>query len=275
MAVLFRLRIVIFLLSRTAWPSSLGPRIWILRRRISALSTSCRDDMVGTRSPKWRRLHQCQHPATRVSRSVHNSSDLSTLCIKYSSPLLSFVSLPPPSTASRKSANTNHSGYDLQNGEPGQVVGTCMSALTSGQVLTYLGEVSGAFEQTSMTITTSSAISAVGLAGWNVATPTTSPSQSSSSPSSGGTGTSQPDTTQHSSGLSTGAMAGIGVSAAIGGIGIIALVVAVVLLRRRPKGVVQYNAVPPVQADSKEIYSGHPVHEMGINRKPVELPSQR
>ena len=150
-----------------------------------------------------------------------------------------------------------------------------MSALTSGQVLTYLGQVSGAFERTSMTITTSSAISAVGLAGWNVATPTTSPSQSSSSPSSGGTGTSQPDTTQHSSGLSTGAMAGIGVSAAIGGIGIIALVVAVVLLRRRPKGVVQYNAVPPVQADSKEIYSGHPVHEMGINRKPVELPSQR
>jgi hypothetical protein len=136
-----------------------------------------------------------------------------------------------------------------------------MSALTSGQVLTYLGQVSGAFEQTSMTVNTSSTISAVGLAGWNVATPTIS---------SGGTGTSQ-----HSSGLSSGAIAGIGVSAAIGGIGIIALIVAVVLLRRRPKGVVQYDAVPPVQAGSKEMYSGHPVHEMGDDRRPMELPSQR
>jgi hypothetical protein len=145
-----------------------------------------------------------------------------------------------------------------------------MSALTSGQVLTYLGQVSGAFEQTSMTVNTSSTISAVGLAGWNVATPTISPSQTSSGPSSGGTGTSQ-----HSSGLSSGAIAGIGVSAAIGGIGIIALIVAVVLLRRRPKGVVQYDAVPPVQAGSKEMYSGHPVHEMGDDRRPMELPSQR
>jgi hypothetical protein len=150
-----------------------------------------------------------------------------------------------------------------------------MSALTSCQVLTYLGQVSGAFEQTSTTINTSSTISAVGLAGCNVATTATSPSQSSSDSSSGGTGTSQSDTTQHSSGLSTGAIAGIGVSAAIGGIGIIALVVAVVLLRRRPKSAVQYNAVPPVQAGSKEIYSGHPVHEMGVDRRPMELPSQR
>jgi hypothetical protein len=126
-----------------------------------------------------------------------------------------------------------------------------------------------------MTVTTSSTISAIGLAGWNVATPTTSPSQSSSGSSSSGTGTSQPDTAQHSSGLSTGAIAGIGVSAAIGGIGIIALIVAVVLLRRRPKGVVQYNAVPPVQSNPNEIYSGHPVHEMGVHRKPVELPSYR
>jgi len=85
-------------------------------------------------------------------------------------------------------------------------------------------------------------------------------------------------TTRHyptSSGLSTGAIAGIGVSAAIGGIGIIALLVAVILLRRRPKGQVLYNAPPPVQAGSKEIYSGHPVHEMGVDRRPMELPSQR
>jgi hypothetical protein len=51
--------------------------------------------------------------------------------------------------------------------------------------------------------------------------------------------------------------------------------VAVVLLRRRPKGVVQYDAVPPVQAGSKKMYSGHPVHEMGDDRRPMELPSQR
>jgi hypothetical protein len=51
--------------------------------------------------------------------------------------------------------------------------------------------------------------------------------------------------------------------------------VAVVLLRRRPKGVVPYDAVPPVQAGSKEMYSGHPVHEMGDDRRPMELPSQR
>ena len=154
--------------------------------------------MVGTSSPKWRRLHQSQPSATRMSRSVHNSSDLYTLCIKYPSPLLTLVRHLPHIHGLIKIKLTTHpSGYDLQNGEPGEVVGTCMSALTSRQVLTYLGQVSGAFERTSMTITTSSAISAVGLAGCNVATPTTSPSQLSSDSSSGGTGTSQPDTTQH------------------------------------------------------------------------------
>jgi hypothetical protein len=120
-----------------------------------------------------------------------------------------------------------------------------------------------------MSVTSSSIISAIGLAGWNVATPTTSPSQSSSTSSQNGT-------SQPSGGLSTNAKAGIGVSAAIGGIGIVALIVALFLLRRRSKRVppydynaVDYNIVPPVQAEQK------PIHELGIQRRPVELPEQR
>jgi hypothetical protein len=117
-----------------------------------------------------------------------------------------------------------------------------------------------------MSITSSSTISAVGLAGWNVAEATTSSSQSSPTSSQNGT-------SQSSSGLSAGAKAGIGISAAIGGIGIIALMVALVLLRRRrPQQVplYDYNAVPPVHSEQKP-----PVHELGIHGRPVELPEQR
>ena len=51
---------------------------------------------------------------------------------------------------------------------------------------------------------------------------------------------------------------------------------ALFLLRRRSKRVppydynaVDYNVVPPVQAEQK------PIHELGIQRRPVELPEQR
>jgi len=157
-------------------------------------------------------------------------------------------------------ANYDSSGYDLQNGEPGQIAGTCLSAVTSGQILTYMGSFSGGFAETTLSVTSSSDISAVGLSGWNVATPT------SDAPSKSTSNTSLPSTSQTSTGLSTGAKAGIGVSAAIGGIGIIALICAAFLLRRRPK-VPQYSAAPPVEAELR------PLHEMGVNQKTAELPS--
>jgi hypothetical protein len=75
----------------------LGSRIRIFCWRTSSLSPSRRDNMVGTSAPRWRRLHQRQHPANRVSSRVHDSSDLSPLCIQYLSPMLSLVR--PPITA--------------------------------------------------------------------------------------------------------------------------------------------------------------------------------
>ncbi|KAE9363314.1 hypothetical protein N431DRAFT_490153 [Stipitochalara longipes BDJ] len=154
------------------------------------------------------------------------------------------------------------SGYDLQNGQPGEIIGNCMSSLTSGQILTYLASFSGDWAETTLSVTTSSQITAISLVGWNVATPTSAvPSQSTSI-------NSPTNTSHNSSGLSSGAKAGIGVSAAIGGIGIIALICAIVLLRRRPK-VPQYSAALLVEAEWR------PVHEMGVNQKTAELPSTR
>ncbi|KAH6663398.1 hypothetical protein B0J14DRAFT_662109 [Halenospora varia] len=156
------------------------------------------------------------------------------------------------------------SGYGLQNGEPGRAVGTCTSTLIPGQTITYLASFTNGVQSTTLSVQSSTWINAIQFKGWNVATPTSSGPLASS--------TSNPpsitSTPQSCSGLSPGAKGGIGVSAAIGGIGIIALIWAFFLLRRRPK-VTQYSAVQPVQAGSKH------VHELGAQQKPAELPSVR
>lgn len=217
--------------------------------------------MVGTKSPSSGWLHQPQHPTNRVSSCVHDGCDFYSVCVKYSGPVLSLVSGPLHCCCIME-ANGHPSGYDWQHGEPGQPnAGTCLSSVKSGQVLTYLGSFSGGFAETSITVSSSSSVSAIGLLGWNVATTTSgAPSQPTTSGSS--------NTTQASGGLSPGAKAGIGVSAAIGGIGIIALICAVFLLRRRPK-VSEYAAAPPAEPEWRPV---QPIHEMGTNQKTAELP---
>jgi len=67
--------------------------------------------------------------------------------------------------------NADASGYDLQNGEPGKITGTCISPLTSGQNITYLSPTTTGWVQALTSITSSTNIQAILLEGWNVATP--------------------------------------------------------------------------------------------------------
>jgi hypothetical protein len=153
------------------------------------------------------------------------------------------------------------SGYPLQNGEPGRAVGTCLSTLTPGQTISYLADNRPGVVTETVVINSSTSIVAIPFSGWNIDTSTSNPSQSCS-------------------GLSTGAKAGVGVSAAIGAIGILALICAFLLFRRRPK-VAQNNPAYPVQAEAKHVhehvnpYVPGPAyaHELGAPLNPTEMPS--
>jgi len=101
-------------------------------------------------------------------------------------------------------------------------------------------------------------IDAIPFNGWNVETPTTT---QTSSPNCGG--------------LSAGAKAGIGVSAAIGGIGIFTLIAAFFLFLRRPKAA-RYTAALPAQTDVKWTHGQvhQPIHELGSQPEAAtEMPS--
>jgi hypothetical protein len=149
------------------------------------------------------------------------------------------------------------SGYDLAGGLPGRAVGVCRSPLTSGQIITYLASsASNGIVTTTLAINSSTGINAVDIKGWNVAAPMSS---SMFDPT-------FPNTSLAPSGLSSGAKAGLGIRATLGGIGLLALIGAVFLLRRRQK-VAQYDNVDPVPQQAEIGY----VHEMSGQRPTVEM----
>jgi len=90
LANLIRLRFSILSVSRTD-SIRLGPWVWIFRQRHTTLSPTGRDGMVGTKSPKWTRLHQHKHSPNRVPGRVYDGRDICS-GLKYASDVLSFVS---------------------------------------------------------------------------------------------------------------------------------------------------------------------------------------
>ncbi|KAF2084082.1 hypothetical protein K490DRAFT_49939 [Saccharata proteae CBS 121410] len=153
------------------------------------------------------------------------------------------------------------SGYYLANGVSGEVMGDCLSNVQRGMTLTY------AWTSTSTddwrigttTMTSSSTVGAIAVVGWNVkrtavtatssstssSTSSTVPAQTSSATPTGAaemisdTATAASSITADSSeplsSTTTALKAGIGIAVCLGVIGLIALVVAVWLLRRRKK----------------------------------------
>ena len=147
------------------------------------------------------------------------------------------------------------SGYQLEGGEPGKAVGQCFSSMSAHQVITYVD--TAGTSTTSVNISTS--INGIPFIGWNVKEATTTANSSSGAGSGSGSGSGSTTGSQGSSshGLSTGAKAGIGVSAAIGGIGLIAFFFALLLFarRRRSDNRGAYAAAAyPQQAASNPIY---------------------
>ncbi|RDW63750.1 hypothetical protein BP6252_11295 [Coleophoma cylindrospora] len=164
--------------------------------------------------------------------------------------LFTFISIRPILEIEVNS-NCDYRNYDLHGGQPGRAVGTCTSPLTPGQTITYLASNAG-FNST--TIDSSTYMSGVAIRGWNIATSTTLPPSNIT------------NTSQSCSGLSRGAKGGIGASVAIGGIGIMALIWAFFLLRRRPTGI-NFAAVPLIEEHPKT------VAEMAAQQRATELPS--
>lgn len=126
------------------------------------------------------------------------------------------------------------------------------------------------------TLDSSSTVGAIGIVGWNLAistppptsTPmTTTQSSTSTTASHTSTSTSSP-TSSDSGGLSSGAKAGIGVGVAVGAIGVIALIVAIFLLRRRKEKSADGPA-PPNDMQGP----GHPPYNPGPPGQPPYNPS--
>lgn len=113
------------------------------------------------------------------------------------------------------------------------------------------------------TMDSSSTVGAIGIVGWNVQftpTPTSTPmtaSLSSTSTSQTATSTSPPSSSASSGGLSSGAKAGIGVGVAVGAIGVLALIVAIFLLRRRKDKEVD-GKTPPNNAPAPDQHPYQP-----------------
>jgi hypothetical protein len=219
--------------------------------------------MVGTKPSGWRSIHHFEHTSNSMSRSIHYSSDLCSVGIKYIGLVLSFVS--SPSRPTRTFLTRNSSGYDLLNGQPGRAVGDCWSSLTSGQTITYLASATNGVVQTSLAVNASTSISAIQIRGWNVETGV--PKSSSISPVSSATAS----TSGSSSGLSTGAKAGIGVGIAVAVILILALAGALLVLRRRSRAA-QHNLVSPLPAVQDR---SDQIHEKAATPAPSELPSKQ
>lgn len=145
-----------------------------------------------------------------------------------------------------------HRGYSLKGQTSGTVNGDCVSAVSKGMVLTFASTAATAtsdwFTETT-TLTGSSSVGAIAIVGYNAeraasSTSSPEPSENSSSSTSGLPPTSSSATqsatasaflqsTSANGGLSPGTKAGIGLGVSLGVIGIVALIVAIVMLRRR------------------------------------------
>ncbi|KAI9686851.1 MAG: hypothetical protein M1822_002604 [Bathelium mastoideum] len=138
-------------------------------------------------------------------------------------------------------------GYSWED----DIYGNCVSDVSAGQILTYA---SPSFDSATdpsdwasatTTLDFDSVIVAMAVVGWNVKYTTTSPTSRAANPvsaASAGTTTSSsaisPSTNTTSpppDGLSSGAKAGIGIGVAVGVIGLLALLGAIFLLRRKSK----------------------------------------
>lgn len=183
----------------------------------------------------------------------------------------------------------NARGYTLKNGVRNSITGDCLSHVLPGVVLTYASTSesnSNSWRLTSVTLSESSTVGAIAVVGWNVkravanttttsstifSTSTSSAAVSSQTPSiPSPTPTTTPSTTPSSS-LSSGAKTGIGVGAALGTIGLIALMAAIWLFRRGKRksasqGTVAMNGNYPTRSTD----AAWMLH----NQKPSELDSR-
>ncbi|KAF1951067.1 hypothetical protein CC80DRAFT_539202 [Byssothecium circinans] len=203
------------------------------------------------------------------------------------------------------------SGYSNQRATSGPVNGNCVSDISNGMVLTYASTAQTAstdWVTATTTMSASSSVGAIAVVGYNVARtpssstspsalrPTTSPSTSlSPSSSMASTSSSAASSAPTSStgvrsgtegGMSTGIKVGIGLGVTLGVIGIVALVFAMIILRRRrEKGSHGSDtAVPVLTSESgsrdKSISAfhqdpreyQHPVDELYTHSQPSELP---
>ncbi|KAF2432640.1 hypothetical protein EJ08DRAFT_125819 [Tothia fuscella] len=158
------------------------------------------------------------------------------------------------------------SGYDLRGGQPGRVTGACQSTLTSGQVISYTAsDPLSNWITTKTTVTSSQYMNAVAMRGWNVGSSTTSSSGSASRTSTGSPQSSSVSGTgKPSSGLSTGAKAGIGVGVALGVVGLLCLLAAVFLVKRKSKR----QKGPPPEIGTPHGVNDGVIHEMRTKEKP-------
>lgn len=131
------------------------------------------------------------------------------------------------------------------------------------------------------TMDTSSTVGAIAIVGWNLAvstTPTSTPmtttlSSTSTASTASQTSTSSPSNSDSSGGLSSGAKAGIGVGVAVGAIGVIALIVAIFLLRRRKEKSVDGPTTPnDPQAPGQPPYNPGPSGQPPYNPSAVGQP---
>lgn len=195
-----------------------------------------------------------------MSRRLGDSSLIYKRFFEYFGNVLPIVSITVPRFGSVSQAiiliNTCPSGYFLFAGSPGQAVGDCLSNVPEGMVLTYGSTAyddSTSWSMATTTLAHPSTVGAIAIKGWNVNIPettsTSTPTPTSTRATTSISTTGSPSTTAATNGLSsenlsasnsgsseelsTGAKAGIGIGAAVGAIGIIALLVALYFFRQK------------------------------------------
>ncbi|KAI1361360.1 hypothetical protein F5Y08DRAFT_22980 [Xylaria arbuscula] len=202
------------------------------------------------------------------------------------------------------------SGYYLENGVSGSVVGDCLSDVSSGMILTYASTSalnSDDWHTKTTTLTQSSVVGAIAIVGWNIemtttatTRKTTSGSTSSPTPSSSTPKSLSPTSTRESSAISSsspnpaeslsssrasqlspGAAAGIGVGVGFGVIGAVLLFGIICVMRRRKRRLV---VPPPAQQGYGSMAAPPPLHELYVapikheldhqQAQPQELPAE-
>ncbi|KAJ6035730.1 hypothetical protein N7540_000009 [Penicillium herquei] len=149
------------------------------------------------------------------------------------------------------------SGYYLQSAVEGQLVGFCVSDVTSGQTFTYASTQSGTYTTLTTSLHSKSSVGAYAISGWeilqattelitstapaSVSATTTSTASTTTSTSSTSSKVSQSSSSTASSsshsneGLSKGATIGIGVGVSLGVVGLVAILVGFYMMGRRSR----------------------------------------